>query len=106
MKDRFDMISQLLLPEGTNKEEESDRIEQIDKALALVEGLERQIDSQRRQTNRRKGKASRKRIKILEVALVKAYTAIGDGGVLGGDMSDDDSGTSSSMEEVVSQDLL
>ena len=47
------------------------------------------------------------RIKILEAAIVKAYTAISGGGVLGGDMSDNDSSTSSSsMEEEASQDLL
>ena len=47
------------------------------------------------------------RIKILEAALVKAYTAIGGGGVVEGDMSDDDSSSSStSMEEGASQDLL
>ena len=107
MNHGFDMISQLLLPEGTRKGEETDGLERIDKALALVERLERQIKSQRKQGNERKGKALCMRIKILEAALVKAYTAIGGGGVLGGDMSDDDSSSSStSMEEEASQNLL
>ena len=85
MKDGFDMISQLLLLDGTRKEEETDEIEQMYKALGLVEQLERQIKSQRSLANKRKGKASIcRRIQILEAALVKAYTAIGDGGVLRG----------------------
>ena len=107
MANGFDMISKLLLPDGTQKEEVTDNIDRIDKALALVERLERQIESQRKQGNERKGKAFRVRIKILEAALVKAYTAIGGGGVLEGDMSDDDSSSSStSMEEGASQVLL